>query len=210
MPTRPKPRNETLNLFTRDRQTESSSMEDSKTSSPSESIPVVNDPWHIKFMTLATEIAKNAPMSDERFRIGCVVVVDNKVVGTGYTGERGPFSTAVECAFKKMEMKPPDFFFFYHVYVTMEPSGVRLDNRVPEAEIIVKAGCKKVFLGTCEHKLFLEEKGYATLIRNDVEISIVDHPELLKMGDLRKASLEPNKHLIVDGRDVVNRMLRDM
>ena len=62
-------------------------MEDSKTSSPSESIPVVNDPWHIKFMTLVTEIAKNAPMSDERFRIGCVVV-DNKVVGTGYTGER--------------------------------------------------------------------------------------------------------------------------
>lgn len=175
-----------------------------------ERIPIVTEPWHVKFMTLATEISEKALYTDEKYRIGCVVVVDNKVVGTGYTGECGPVSTAIECAFKKMHTKPPNYFFFYHVYVTMEPSGVRLDNRVPEAEIIVKAGCKKVFLGTCEPNLFLDEKGYATLIRNDVEISIVDCPEPLLRGDLRRASLKPNRHLVVDGRDLVNRMLRDM
>ena len=177
---------------------------------PREQIPIVVDSWHIKFMKMATELAKKSKYTDERYRIGCVIVVDNEVVGTGYTGEYGPVSTAIECAFKKMKEKPPKYFFFYHVYVTMEPSGKRLDNRVPDSEIIVRAGCKKVFLGTCEPGLFIDEKGYATLIRNGVEISMVDHSEPLLMGDIRKASLEPNKHLIVDGRDVINRMLRDL
>ena len=173
-------------------------------------IPYVTDPWHVKFMTVANTVATKATYTDERYRIGCVIVVDNEIVGTGYTGEEGPYSTAVECAFKKLKATPPQYFFFYSVYITMEPSGVRLDNRVPEAEIIVKGGCKNIFLGTCESKLFLEEKGYATLIRNNVEISIVDHPEPLLMGNIRKAALEPNKHLIVDGKDVVNRILRDL
>jgi pyrimidine deaminase RibD-like protein len=173
-----------------------------------EEIPYVTDPWHVQFMTLATQIAQKSPYTDERYRIGCVIVVDNIVVGTGYTCEDGPYTTAIECAFKKIEIKPPPYFFFYNVYVTMEPAGVRLDNRVPEAEIIVKAGCKNVFLGTCEPHLYLDEKGYATLIRNDVEISIVDHREPLLMGDIRRASLAPNKHLVVDGRDIINRILR--
>jgi pyrimidine deaminase RibD-like protein len=196
---------------TRTRQPTKLTMDTKTALPPREHIPTVTESWHTTWMKLAIDASRHAKHIDERYRIGCVIVVDNQVVGTGYTGEYGASSTAVECAFKNMTTNiPPNYFFFYHVYVTMEPSGVRLDNRVPEAEIIVKAGCKNVFLGTCEPALYLDEKGYATLIRNNVNISVVDYPEPLKRGDLRHNILQLNKDLIVDGKDVVNRMLRDL
>ena len=142
--------------------------------------------------------------------LGCVVVVDNEIVGTGYTGEYGPFCGAIEAALRKVPVKPPKFFFFYNVYVTIEPSGKRLDNRVPEAELLVNAGVKALFLGTCEEKLYRGERGYRTLARNDVVISMVDYPEPLRKGHLRAASLRPNAHLILDGKDICNRCLRDL
>ena len=92
----------------------------------------------------------------------------------------------------------------------MEPSGVRLDNRVPETEILVNAGVKDIYLGTCEEWLFRREKGFEDLKDAGVNISMVDYAEPLKKGEIRRACLSPNHHLILDGKDTINRILRDM
>ena len=133
-------------------------------------------------MEAAIAEAEKASFSDEKYRVGCVVVVDNEIVGTGHTGEFGPFCGAIEAALRKVPVKPPKFFFFYNYYVTLDPSGKRLDNRVPEAELLVNAGVKRLFLGTCEERLYRKERGYRTLSRNDV-VTMVDYAE-----PLRKAS----------------------
>ena len=179
-------------------------------SKPELPFPVVRDKWHVKFMEAAIAEAQKAGFSDEKYRIGCVVVVDNNIVGTGYTGEYGQFCGALEAALRKIPVKPPHFFFFYNVYLTMEPSGKRLDNRVPEAELLVNAGVKSLFLGTCEEGLYRQERGYRTLSRNNVSISMVDYDEPLRRGHIRAASLKPNVHLILDGKDICNRCLRDL
>ena len=76
--------------------------------------------------------------------------------------------------------------------------------------MLVNAGVKALFLGTCEERLYRKERGYRTLSRNDVEISMVDYAEPLRKGHLRAASLKLNSHLILDGKDICNRCLRDL
>ena len=78
------------------------------------------------------------------------------------------------------------------------------DNKGKDISLI-----NRVFLGTCEPSYFVREKGYEVLREAGIEVYIVDETGVAQ-GNLRKECLEPNMHLLFDGTDTINRVMREV
>ena len=173
-------------------------------------IPVVTNQWHVDLMREAIKEANKAKLSDKHYSAGCVVAVDSKPFTRGFSREAGlDHHGAVDAALSKLEGKVPSFFFHYDLYCTIEPAGIRLNGRDTETEKIVEMKINRVFLGTCEPSYFVREKGYEVLREAGIEVYIVDEVGVAQ-GNLRKECLEPNMHLLFDGTDTINRVLREL
>ena len=173
-------------------------------------IPVVTNQWHVDLMREAIKEANKAKLSDKHYSAGCVVAVDSKPFTRGFSREIGlDHHGAVDAALSKLEGKIPSFFFHYDLYCTIEPAGIRLNGRDTETEKILEMKINRVFLGTCEPSYFVREKGYEVLREAGIEVYIVDETGVAQ-GNLRKECLEPNMHLLFDGTDTINRVMREV
>ena len=173
-------------------------------------IPVDTNKWHIELMRLAIAEAKRCSFSDKHYNAECGIAVDGKPVSFGYSREIGlDMHGAVDAAISKLGGEVPHYFFNYDIYCTLEPGGIRLNGRDTETEQIVESKIRNVYLGTCEPEYFVREKGYEVLRKAGIGVYIVDETGV-DQGNLRKSCLEPNIHLIFDGTDTINRVLREM
>jgi pyrimidine deaminase RibD-like protein len=173
-------------------------------------IPVVTDSWHVELMNTAIAEAKKCAFSDKHYSAGCVIAVDGKPLTTGFSREVGfDKHGAVDAACSKLSGEVPQYFFNYDMYCTIEPGGIRLNGRDTETEQIVDSKIRNVYLGTCEPGYFVREKGYEVLRKAGIGVFVVDETGV-SQGNLRKACLAPNTHLLFDGTDTINRVLREM
>jgi pyrimidine deaminase RibD-like protein len=173
-------------------------------------IPVVTNEWHVKLMREAVVEAHKCAFSDRHYSAGCIIAVDGKVHVRGYSRELGlDKHGAVDAALDKLKKEVPPYFFHYDVYLTCEPGGVRLNGRDTEAEQLVEMKVENIYLGTCEPQYFVKEKAYEVLRKAGIGIFIVDEVGI-PQGTLRKECLKPNEHLLFDGTDTINRILREM
>ena len=112
--------------------------------------------------------------------VGCVLVQDSSVVGKGATrpwGESHAEVVALQEAGERARGAT--------VYVTLEPCVDYPGKRTPScAEALVRAGVRRVFVGSLDPNPFVRGKGIALLREAGIDVVLVDdyHRELLDLN----------------------------
>lgn len=129
----------------------------------------------VKFMKSALAEADKCKIdinddSDNKFSVGCVIVINDKVVSRGYTGEK-PYNThAEECAIKKAE-KAGINLRCATLYSTMEPCSIRLFTATKSCtELIIDAGILRVVYSAAEPPVYVKCEGHNRLERAGIEV----------------------------------------
>lgn len=112
--------------------------------------------------------------------VGCVIVVEDKIIGEGYHeryGEAHAEVNAINNVFNKSLLKKAT------LYVSLEPC-VHTGKTPPCSELIVKKGIKKVVIGTKDSNPIVGGKGIEKLKNAGVQV---------KEGILQEQCMELNK-----------------
>lgn len=151
------------------------------------------------FMTLALLEAEKCIPTPTAFCVGAVVVTSDttapgntqynpilsmqvpqyptwKVISTGYSREIEGNTHAEQCALSKLASSDETLHLAKgaDMYTTMEPCSVRLSGNEPCVQGILRAGIKRVFLGTMEPDEFVTCEGVGILMRAGVEVHQVE------------------------------------
>lgn len=120
--------------------------------------------------------------SDNKFSVGCVIVIRDKVVSRGFTGEMPSNTHAEEGALKKAE-KAGISLKCATLYATMEPCSVRLFTGTRSCtELIIKAGIQRVVYCAGEPPVYVKCEGHKKLERAGIEV--------LHLKELEKEGME--------------------
>jgi pyrimidine deaminase RibD-like protein len=120
--------------------------------------------------------------SDNKFSVGCVIVIGDRIISRGFTGEK-PYNThAEECAVIKAS-KAGINLRYATLYTTMEPCSVRLFTGEKSCtDIIIESGIRRVVYGAREPPLYVNCIGHSKLESAGVEV--------LHLKEMEKECLE--------------------
>ena len=160
------------------------------------------EPPDRRWLREAIELSRRCPPSDTAFSVGAVVVdADGRVMATGYSREDGPHDHAEEVALRKLAagLAParldaplrPDTRARLEgatIYSSLEPCGARASRSRTCAELILKAGIRRVVFAWREPSVFVEGRGAEILREAGVEV--------VEVPCLADRAREVNAHLL--------------
>ncbi|WP_092658046.1 dihydrofolate reductase family protein [Actinopolymorpha singaporensis] len=135
----------------------------------------------------AIDLSRACPPTESAYAVGAVVVDDTgHEIATGYSRETGPREHAEEVALSRVDPADPRLASAT-MYSSLEPCSARASHPVPCADLIIRAGIRRVVLAWREPPLFVDCHGVERL--RDAGVEVVERPELA--GPAR----EVNAHL---------------
>jgi tRNA pseudouridine synthase 8/2,5-diamino-6-(5-phospho-D-ribitylamino)-pyrimidin-4(3H)-one deaminase len=144
---------------------------------------------HRAFMEMALKEAQKCDDTQTAFSVGCVLVLDGKVLGTGYSRELPGNTHAEQCALEKyfQQNDVQDVPTGTVCYTTMEPCSLRLSGNEPCVDRILNTCIRTVFVGVTEPDTFVKKNvGLDKLKQRGVEYIKVDGFE----DDILKAAFK--------------------
>src|SRR5436309_4202946 len=123
-----------------------------------------------KWLSMAIELSRSCPRSDQSFAVGAVVVDSgDHLLTTGYSLELGPGWHAEEVALHKAAEDGLDLRGCT-VFSSLEPCSVRLSGKRPCAEHLVAASIRRVVFALEEPPLFVRCQGRVVLEAGGIEV----------------------------------------
>jgi pyrimidine deaminase RibD-like protein len=149
----------------------------------------MSHPDDLHWMRKAIDLSRHCPPSETAFSVGAVIVdAEGQEIATGYSRETDDHVHAEECALAKLPADDPRLPGAT-VYSTLEPCTQRKSRPLPCAELIVRAGVRRVVIAWREPDLFVADcTGFETLTSAGIEVSEV--PEMANEARV------PNRHLL--------------
>ncbi|MEV4343575.1 deaminase [Actinoplanes sp. NPDC049596] len=140
-----------------------------------------------RWMRRAIDLAYRCPRSTTAYAVGAVIVgQDGTETAHGYSRENDPHVHAEESALAKVPDDPR--LSTATLYSTLEPCSHRRSRPdAPCAQLIIRAGIRRVVIAWREPALFATCEGVTLLTGAGVEI--VELPDLAEMAQ------RPNSHL---------------
>ena len=124
----------------------------------------------------AIELSRRCPPSASAYCVGAVLVgSDGAVLATGFSREHDPLNHAEEAALALVDPADPRLASAT-LYSSLEPCRFRGSRPVPCAELIIRAGLRRVVVAWLEPPV-LAPGGGAELLR-DRDITVLEVPEL--------------------------------
>ncbi|SFG62541.1 5-amino-6-(5-phosphoribosylamino)uracil reductase [Actinopolymorpha cephalotaxi] len=124
----------------------------------------------------AIELSRACPPTESAYAVGAVVVDDTgHEIATGYSRETGPREHAEEVALSRVDPADPRLAAAT-MYTSLEPCSARASHPVPCADLIIRAGIRRVVLAWREPALFVDCHGVERL--RDAGVEVVELPEL--------------------------------
>lgn len=142
----------------------------------------------VKIMKEAVDLSKCCTISQSAYSVGAIIVDKNyKIISVGCSREEGGNFHAEEVAISKAISDGIDLSEAT-IYSTMEPCGYRLSGKECCANLIIKAGIKKVVYGIKEPPYFVKQtSGIHKLLSNGIEVQ--------QVKDVMNEVLSINKHI---------------
>ncbi|MET9020986.1 dihydrofolate reductase family protein [Actinopolymorpha sp. NPDC004070] len=135
----------------------------------------------------AIELSRACPPTGSAYAVGAVVVDDTgHELASGYSRETGPREHAEEVALSRIDPADPRLASAT-MYSSLEPCSARASHPVPCADLIIRAGIRRVVLAWREPALFVDCHGVERL--RDADVEVVERPELAPLAR------EVNAHL---------------
>ena len=123
-----------------------------------------------KMMLKAIFLAKKGLISARpNPTVGCVIVKQNKIIGSGYHKNAG--GDHAEVAAIKNTIAKGNSTNSADMYVTLEPC-YHYGKTPPCYDIIIKSKIKKVFIGCIDHNPLVSHKGIAKLKNNNITVIV--------------------------------------
>lgn len=141
------------------------------------------------WLAVACTLAAECPPSQTAFSVGAVIVAaDGTELARGYSREADPVDHAEEAALKKL---PPDDVRLAEatIYSSLEPCAKRASRPRPCAELIERAGIRRVVTAWREPNTFVPGAD-GTERLEAAGITVIELPEYAA------AARKPNLHLI--------------
>ncbi|MBS3158301.1 bifunctional diaminohydroxyphosphoribosylaminopyrimidine deaminase/5-amino-6-(5-phosphoribosylamino)uracil reductase RibD [Candidatus Woesearchaeota archaeon] len=137
------------------------------------------------FMEQAYELAKKAiGRTSPNPLVGCVIVKDDQVIGSGYHKKAGSLHAEIE-TINSVKEKFPNFADKIHVilsnatmYVTLEPCCHSDKKTPPCADAIIEAGIKKIVVGTIDPNPAVNHHGIEALRKKGIDVKLLENSEL--------------------------------
>src|SRR3989338_6546038 len=137
------------------------------------------------FMEQAYELAKKAiGRTSPNPTVGCVIVKDDEVIGSGYHKKAVSLHAEIE-AINSVKEKFPNFADKTHVilsnatmYVTLEPCCHSDKKTPPCADAIIEAGIKKIVVGTIDPNPAVNHHGIEALRKKGIDVKLLENSEL--------------------------------
>ena len=124
----------------------------------------------------ATGLSRQCRPSRTAYCVGAVLVAsDGSVLATGFSRERNPHDHAEESALATVDPADPQLPAAT-MYSSLEPCRFRASRPVPCAELIIRAGLRRVVIAWLEPPV-LAPGGGAELLR-EAGITVLEIPEL--------------------------------
>lgn len=142
----------------------------------------------VRWLRLATELARLCPPSRTAFSVGAVIVdAEGREISRGHSRERDPHEHAEEAALAKL---PPDDPRLpgATLYSSLEPCCRRSSRPRPCAQLILEAGIRRVVIAWREPDTFVSGCQGADVL-TEAGVEVIEIPEL---ADAARA---PNTHL---------------
>ena len=128
------------------------------------------------WLAQAIDLSRRCPPSPSAFAVGAVVVAaDGTVLATGYSRETSPHNHAEEAALAKLGPGDPRADGAT-LYSSLEPCRARASRPTPCAELIIRAGLRRVVIAWLEPPVFAAGGGAAML--GEAGITVVEVPGL--------------------------------
>ncbi len=128
-----------------------------------------------------------APVSDDRYRVGAVIVTARGEVFDGYTGETSPEIHAEEDAIAKALAAGADLYGST-IYSTIEPCTVRKSRPESCARLIIRNGVRRIVFALREPDHFALCQGVCMLTDAGVEVD--------EMADYAPDVIRINSHIL--------------
>jgi pyrimidine deaminase RibD-like protein len=140
-----------------------------------------------EFMQQAIEVSKHAPARKNCFRVGAVLVDNNrKLISSGYTLEFGEGWHAEAAAIKKAQKsKVP--VKGATLYSSLEPCSIRKSGNKDCCALLKEEGIAQVFFAMCEPPIFVNCTGESKLKEAGIKVE--------KIENFKDTVKEINKHL---------------
>ncbi len=124
----------------------------------------------LKFMELAIKEAANSEHGSETDpRVGAVVVLGDKLIGSAHRGELGKGDHA-EFTLLQKKLRSKDLTSGATLYTTLEPCTTRTHNKKPCTDWVVEKGIHRVVIGILDPNPSICGKAYWRLIDAGVEV----------------------------------------
>ena len=129
----------------------------------------------IKWLQLAIDLSRNAPLSHSAFSVGAILVKDSIKLASGFSREDGSTSHAEELAIEKATMSGIQLNGST-IYSSLEPCTTRSSRPISCSDLIVSSGIARVVFALREPPIFVNCRGMETLIKAGIEV--VEIPKL--------------------------------
>jgi pyrimidine deaminase RibD-like protein len=127
-----------------------------------------------KMMDLAVSLANQSPPSSTAYSVGAVIVLDGRILATGYSREFGGNEHAEQVALSKVPteiLSSRKFQDSATLYSTMEPCGFRNSGSIPCAAHLIRLGIRRVVIGAIEPSALVKEtSGLAQLRAANIHV----------------------------------------
>ncbi|KAF9053756.1 cytidine deaminase-like protein [Hymenopellis radicata] len=160
------------------------------------------DDQQLKFMQLALAEAEKCEPSPTAFCVGCVLVLSDTVLATGFSRELPGNTHAEANALAKLRSltetqlasilssssTPSIDYVMTHldVYTTLEPCSVRTSGLAPCADALIAAKIKRCYIGVGEPDDFVTCQGARKLIDAGIEVIWVKGLEVQSLQAARR------------------------
>ena len=104
-------------------------------------------------MQMALSQAERCEYVSTAYSVGCVIVKDGQVLGTGYSREMPGNTHAEQCALDKVGPAAEGA----DLYTTMEPCSLRLSGNLPCVQRVIAAKVRRVISAVSEPPDFVAE-----------------------------------------------------
>ena len=126
--------------------------------------------WLLK----AIELSRQCPFTQNAYSVGAIVIgTVNNLISSGFSRDAASYVHAEESAIQKAVEQGYNLNGAT-IYSSLEPCHPRLSGRTSCADLIIKAGIKRVVFALCEPPVFVVCNGSAHLRENGVEVDIIE------------------------------------
>ena len=127
-------------------------------------------PPDLRWLNAAIDLSRTSPSSRNRYAVGALVVGDDVLLATGYTGETEPHAHAEEVALAKLAGRRRLDLSRATIYSSLEPCTARKSRPLTCTGAILAAGVRRVVFAMREPPLFADCRGVQVLSQGGVEV----------------------------------------